>query len=84
MFVARLSSKLSRHIDKPLRLMMRDRRPIYRRPLKMLTRTERIQAGWWDGNIVERDYYVADDDRCHMVWVYRERLNEWYLQGLFG
>jgi protein ImuB len=72
-------------LDKPLRLMMRDQRPIYRRPLTMLTRTERIEAGWWDGNIVERDYYVAADDRGHMFWVYRERIKgEWYLQGLFG
>ncbi|HEX7909070.1 MAG TPA: DNA polymerase Y family protein [Paraburkholderia sp.] len=72
-------------LDKPLRLMMRDQRPIYRSPLKMLTRTERIEAGWWDGNRVERDYYVAADDRGHMFWVYRERLSgEWYLQGLFG
>ncbi|NYH19116.1 Y-family DNA polymerase [Paraburkholderia bryophila] len=72
-------------LDKPLRLMMRDQRPIYRRPLKMLTRTERIEAGWWDGNRVERDYYVAADDRGHMFWVYRERISgEWYLQGLFG
>lgn len=71
-------------LDKPLRLMMRDQRPIYRRPLKMLTRTERIEAGWWDGNLVERDYYIAADDRGHMFWVYRERLGEWYLQGLFG
>lgn len=72
-------------LDKPLRLMMRDQRPIYRGPLKMLTRTERIEAGWWDGNRVERDYYVAADDRGHMFWVYRERLSgEWYLQGLFG
>lgn len=72
-------------LDKPLHLMMRDQRPIYRRPLKMLTRTERIEAGWWDGNLVERDYYVAADDRGHMFWVYRERLGgEWYLQGLFG
>lgn len=72
-------------LDKPLRLMTRDQRPIYRRPLKMLTRTERIEAGWWDGNTVERDYYVAADDRGHMFWVYRERLSgEWYLQGLFG
>ncbi|MFM0648947.1 DNA polymerase Y family protein [Paraburkholderia bryophila] len=72
-------------LDKPLRLMMRDQRPIYRRPLKMLTRTERIEAGWWDGNRVERDYYVAADDRGHMFWVYRERISgEWYLHGLFG
>ncbi|MFT4069281.1 Y-family DNA polymerase [Paraburkholderia sp.] len=72
-------------LDQPLRLMMRDQRPIYRRPLKMLTRTERIEAGWWDGNPVERDYYIAADDRGHMFWVYRERVKgEWYLQGLFG
>jgi protein ImuB len=72
-------------LDKPLRLMMREQRPVYRRPLTMLTRTERIEAGWWDGNIVERDYYVAADDRGHMFWVYRERIKgEWYLQGLFG
>jgi protein ImuB len=72
-------------LDKPLRLMVRDQRPIYRRPLKMLTRTERIEAGWWDGNRVERDYYVAADDRGHMFWVYQERPGgEWYLQGLFG
>ncbi|MFM0047422.1 Y-family DNA polymerase [Paraburkholderia sediminicola] len=72
-------------LDKPLRLMVCDQRPIYRRPLKMLTRTERIEAGWWDGNRVERDYYIAADDRGHMFWVYRERLGgEWYLQGLFG
>ncbi len=72
-------------LDQPLRLMMRDQRPIYRRPLKMLTRTERIEAGWWDGNPVARDYYIAADDRGHMFWVYRERVNgEWYLQGLFG
>jgi len=72
-------------LDRPLRLMMRDQRPIYRRPLIMLTRTERIEAGWWDGNPVERDYYIAADDRGHMFWVYRERVKgEWYLQGLFG
>ncbi|WP_406868186.1 Y-family DNA polymerase [Paraburkholderia fungorum] len=72
-------------LDKPLHLMMRDQRPIYRRPLKMLTRTERIEAGWWDGNLVERDYYIAADDRGHMFWVYRERFGDgWYLQGLFG
>jgi len=71
-------------LDQPLRLMVRDQRPIYRRPLTMLTRTERIEAGWWDGDFVERDYYIAADDRGHLFWVYRKRKGEWYLQGLFG
>lgn len=78
-------------LEKPLKLAMRDDRPVYRRPLKRLTRTERIETGWWDGEgaegaeRVERDYYVAADDQGRMFWLYRERLGgEWYLQGLFG
>ncbi|QCP48815.1 DNA polymerase Y family protein [Trinickia violacea] len=72
-------------LDKPLKLVMREQRPVYRRPLKMLTRTERIEAGWWDGQGVERDYYIAADDDGRMFWVFRERLSGyWFLQGLFG
>lgn len=72
-------------LEKPLKLATRDDRPVYRRPLKMLTRTERIEAGWWDGEGAERDYYVAADDQGRMFWLYRERIGgQWYLQGLFG
>lgn len=72
-------------LEKPLKLATRDDRPIYRRPLKRLTRTERIESGWWDGEGVERDYYVAADDQGRMFWLYRERIGgQWYLQGLFG
>ncbi|MEQ0771418.1 Y-family DNA polymerase [Paraburkholderia tropica] len=72
-------------LEKPLKLAMRGDRPVYRRPLKTLTRTERIEAGWWDGEGVERDYYVAADDQGRMFWLYRERIGgQWYLQGLFG
>ena len=41
----------------------------------MISRTERIEAGWWDGNGVQRDYYVASDDRGRMFWLYRERFS---------
>ncbi|SDE35351.1 protein ImuB [Paraburkholderia lycopersici] len=72
-------------LEKPLKLAMRGDRPVYRRPLKTLTRTERIESGWWDGEGVGRDYYVAADDRGRMFWLYRERIGgQWYLQGLFG
>lgn len=72
-------------LEKPLKLAVRDDRPVYRRPLKTLTRTERIEAGWWDGEGVGRDYYVAADDQGRMFWLYRERIGgQWYLQGLFG
>lgn len=72
-------------LEKPLKLAVREDRPVYRRPLKTLTRTERIEAGWWDGEGVGRDYYVAADDQGRMFWLYRERIGgQWYLQGLFG
>ncbi|TAM07182.1 MAG: DNA polymerase Y family protein [Paraburkholderia sp.] len=72
-------------LEKPLKLAVRGDRPVYRRPLKTLTRTERIETGWWDGEGVGRDYYVAADDQGRMFWLYRERIGgQWYLQGLFG
>jgi protein ImuB len=72
-------------LEKPLKLAVRNDRPVYRRPLKTLTRAERVETGWWDGEEVGRDYYVAADDQGRMFWLYRERMGgEWYLQGLFG
>ncbi|HEV3105600.1 MAG TPA: DNA polymerase Y family protein [Trinickia sp.] len=72
-------------LDAPLALTMQGQRPVYRRALTMLTRTERIEAGWWDGQGVERDYFIAADDRGRMFWVFRERRSgQWFLHGLFG
>ncbi|SAL82667.1 DNA polymerase [Caballeronia arvi] len=72
-------------LETPQKLMLRNERPFYRRPLKLISRTERIEAGWWDGNGVQRDYYVAADDRGRMFWLYRERLSGyWFLHGFFG
>lgn len=72
-------------LETPQKLMLRNERPFYRRPLKLISRTERIEAGWWDGNGVQRDYYVAADDHGRMFWLYRERLTGfWFLHGFFG
>ncbi|SPB18986.1 nucleotidyltransferase/DNA polymerase [Caballeronia novacaledonica] len=72
-------------LETPQKLLLRNERPFYRRPLKLISRTERIEAGWWDGNGVQRDYYVAADDRGRMFWLYRERLTgDWFLHGFFG
>lgn len=72
-------------LETPQKLMLRNERPFYQRPLKLISRTERIEAGWWDGNGVQRDYYVAADDRGRMFWLYRERLSGyWFLHGFFG
>ena len=78
-------------LDKPIALLMRDHRPFYGSPLRLVSPPERIEGGWWDGELVTRDYYVAEGrDHTH-YWVYSERMGSregdearWYLHGLFG
>ncbi len=78
-------------LAKPIALLMRGHRPFYGSPLRMASPPERIEAGWWRGELVTRDYFVAEgQDHAH-YWVYRERIgaNEesgprWFLHGLFG
>ena len=56
------------------------------RALQLLSGPERIEAGWWDGADVTRDYYVARDAAGVLLWVFRERLppHAWCLHGVFG
>lgn len=56
-----------------------------------MSSAERIEAGWYDGQPVARDYYVAQDDDGACYWIYQERTSSrdaagprWYLHGLFG
>lgn len=78
-------------LPKPVALLVRDHRPFYCSPLRMMSSAERIEAGWW-GETQTRDYFIAQgEDNAH-YWVYRERLPggdedaeaRWYLHGLFG
>lgn len=47
---------------------------------------ERIETGWWSGEDVVRDYYVARCPRGTLLWLYRSRRppKHWFLQGIFG
>ena len=78
-------------LDKPVRLLMRQHRPFYGSPLRMVSTGERIEAGWFDGELVTRDYFVAQADDQSCYWIYRERASSrhadedrWFLHGLFG
>lgn len=74
-------------LEKPVALMVRDNRPFYGSPLKILKGPERIECGWWDGGLVVRDYFIAQGESGVCYWIYRERAGEeilWYLHGLFG
>ncbi len=60
-------------------------RPLHQgRPLRLLTRAERIETGWHDGALVRRDYHVALAADGRLCWIYREPGARWFLHGLFG
>jgi protein ImuB len=77
-------------LDTPVRLMIKNNRPFYGTPLKVVSTAERIEAGWHDSDVATRDYYVAEgaDKTCY--WIFRERPSvkteevRWFLHGLFG
>ncbi len=64
------------------------------RPLRLLAGPERIEAGWWDGELAGRDYFIAQAAGGALIWIYRERLplsrgageetSGWFLHGRFG
>ncbi len=72
-------------LPEPRALEVRDRHPWYGGPLDLGAECERIEAGWWDGGAVARDYFVATSDSGERLWVYRECYGErgWFLHGLF-
>jgi protein ImuB len=52
--------------------------------LKLLSGPERIEAGWWDGEEIGRDYFVGRDAQGAEVWLYRDRVGQWFVQGVFA
>jgi protein ImuB len=78
-------------LAKPIALLIRDHRPFYGSPLRMVARPERIEAAWWS-NAASRDYFIAEGEDRALYYVYRERISsdgeggelKWFLHGLFG
>ncbi|WP_430407675.1 Y-family DNA polymerase [Hydrogenophaga sp.] len=78
----------------PLRLLVREHRPLYQGELVLLLGPQRVEGGWWDRvgdedrmrNVV-RDYWVALSPQAGVVWVFQTRLDEsacWFLHGHFA
>jgi len=53
------------------------------RHLQITQGPERITGGWWDGQDVERDYFIATDKSGVLYWIFFEK-SYWYIHGLFG
>ncbi len=60
--------------------------------LHLLAGPERIETGWWDHALAERDYFIAQTTEGALVWLYRGRFplsektqgDRWYLHGRFA
>ena len=73
-------------LEEPQPLAVRAGTPWHGGRLRLLAGPERIEAGWWDGHAVQRDYFVAEDLQRRRLWIYREPHTppRWFLHGLFG
>lgn len=84
-------------LAQPLKLALRDDRPLYQGPVQLLSGPHRVEGGWWDRTEVDgqqtdrhvsRDYWVALSQHAGVLWIYQERRAEnqlaWYLHGTFA
>ena len=64
----------------PLKLAVRQDRPLYQGPLTLLAGPQRLETGWWGTGAPARsvatlrDYFVARSEQAGLLWIYRERL----------
>ena len=65
----------------PLKLAVRQDRPLYQGPLTLLVGPQRLEAGWWGAAspaktvVTLRDYFLARSAQAGLLWIYRERLS---------
>ena len=73
-------------LHRPHRLITHEGQPTLQGALTLQAGPERIEAGWWDGAEVRRDYYMAANARGETYWIYREHRDPagWYLHGVFA
>ena len=69
------------HPPRPLWLLPRPRRI---EPKRLLSPPERIERGWFIDSDAPRDYFMAQDAKDRVCWVYRNPDGEFYLHGYWG
>ncbi|WP_066260492.1 Y-family DNA polymerase [Hydrogenophaga flava] len=81
-------------LDRPLKLLVRQHRPLYQGELQLLLGPQRVEGGWWDRDEAAghtrhavRDYWVARSPLAGVLWVFQTRLAQepaWFLHGFFA
>ena len=70
----------------PLPLKVVQDQPWLQGKLRLQSGPERIESGWWDGQDIRRDYFVAHSPKGPRFWIFRERRSScrWFLHGIFA
>ncbi len=73
-------------LSEPKPLQKKNNRLYHKSIIHLCMGPERIEAGWWDGTDIRRDYYIGIDEMAGSLWIYHDLMNKqlWYLHGLFG
>ena len=80
-------------LNEPRPLPERQSRPLLDgQPLQLLCGPERVEAGWWNSPLTERDYFIAQTPVGALVWICRARLplsvdeaaQGWFVCGWFA
>jgi protein ImuB len=73
-------------LHRPQKLVAGPGGPSLQGALRIVTGPERLETGWWDGEPVSRDYFVACNPAGETWWVYRERRDPgaWFVHGVFA
>jgi len=45
---------------------------------------ERLSTGWWDNQVMIRDYYIAHSKTGRWLWIFKTPEQQWFLHGLFS
>lgn len=73
-------------LPQPAPLAVVEAQPHYHGALTLRAGPERLETGWWDGQRVNRDYYVACNSAGETLWIYHEHQQpkHWFLHGVFA
>ncbi|WP_379867149.1 Y-family DNA polymerase [Marinobacter sp. M5B] len=64
--------------------LLKGPQPLAEAPTMWFSGPERISGGWWDGQRVHRDYYIAELSTGQLAWVFRDVRDGWFVHGWFG
>ncbi|OIQ24758.1 DNA polymerase Y family protein [uncultured Vibrio sp.] len=52
--------------------------------ISIISGPERIVTGWWDGDDMARDYFIARSIEGRWIWVFRDQQKRWFSHGQFS